>query len=174
MTKYHSTVTIQKQLPIHHKAFQMVLHLYRSQVGDITCSPTQNWWWKQTDLSYLHLPNQFNFTGCGLVTYWLFSLMASTVLNAKNSSLNPGLHNVAFHNKFFYNIFLKWEELWLFVSSIRCNYYSLQFCLLFFFLMLSVVMAKLHLQVLFFKGMSGISRNDLSSYFDTLTDLLQC
>lgn len=27
--------------------------------------------------------------------------MASTVLNAKNSSLNPGLHNVAFHNKFF-------------------------------------------------------------------------
>lgn len=101
MTKYHSTVTIQKQLPIHHKAFQMVLHLYRSQVGDITCSPTQNWWWKQTDLSYLHLPNQFNFTGRGLVTYWLFSLMASTVLNAKNSSLNPGLHNVAFHNKFF-------------------------------------------------------------------------
>lgn len=101
MTKYRSTVTIQKQLPIHHKAFQMVLHLYRSQVGDITCSPTQNWWWKQTDLSYLHLPNQFNFTGHGLVTYWLFSLMASPVLNAKNSSLNPGLHNVAFHNDFF-------------------------------------------------------------------------
>lgn len=102
MTKYYSTVTIPKQLPIHHRAFQMVLHLYRSQVGDITCSPPQNWWWKQTDLSYLHLPNQFNFTGCGLVTYWLFALMASTVLNARNSSLHPGLHNVSFHNECFF------------------------------------------------------------------------
>lgn len=36
--------------------------------------------------------------------------MASTVLNAKNSSLNPGLHNVAFHNKFFITYFLNGEN----------------------------------------------------------------
>ena len=55
---------------------------------------------KQIYLTYIYQINLI-FTGHGLVTYWLFSLMASTVFNARMSSLIPGLHNVSFHNKFF-------------------------------------------------------------------------
>lgn len=67
--------------------------------------------------------------------------MASTVLNAKNSSLNPGLHNVAFHNKFFIT--------YLFNGK---NYGCLSILLDAIIILFSSIFYIFHSDVVFFNG----------------------